>query len=160
MWTRWIKREQPVYVDYWVLSLCYTNREWYKFENLVLNDLKLAYVCYILNFDSPNKMTLSYVLEIRQRVIVFKKPALLFTKLRYWQNICQQNFSVKSQKFVTFTIWNVLRTFFFFLWFFFFFVSFFLWKYRLNKTILAEIGQRSKYVSELWNQLNLFRKCS
>ena len=96
MWTRWIKREQPVYVDYWVLSLCYTNREWYKFENLVLNDLKLAYVCYILNFDSPNKMTLSYVLEIRQRVIDFKKPALLFTKLRYWQNICQQNFSVKN----------------------------------------------------------------
>ena len=38
-------------------------------------------------FDSPNKITLNYVLDITQRV--FKKLDLLFIKLRYYQNICQ-----------------------------------------------------------------------
>ena len=76
-------------------------------------------------YDCQNKMTLSYVLEIRQRIIVFKKPGRLF-KTFAGKNFRWLKLLSPSQKFVT--IRNVLRIIFFFFYCFPFSLFLFLMK--------------------------------
>ena len=104
---------------------------------------------YLLHFDSLNKIILNYVLDIRQRFIVFKKTGLLFKKLSYCQKLADKNF--RRLKFLFLPIEKVLRTrlFLFKIEIFLFLCFLFFLKIGRNNTILAKLGQGSKYFLEL-----------